>query len=405
MYAILDGLRVVEGSAFVAAPLGGMTLAQLGADVIRFDLPGGGLDARRWPLTAAGESLYWAGLNKGKRSLAVDFRRPEGQELVAALVTRPGPEGGLFLTNLPATGGLNYEALKARRADLILVQVMGNRDGTSAVDYTVNCAVGFPAATGPDEAPVNHVLPAWDMATGMMAALGLLAAERRRRLTGEGGLVRLALADVALAMVGHLGHVAEAQINGAERPALSNHLYGAFGRDFATGDGRRVMVVAITSRQWRNLVAATGIAEEVARLEAAQGVDLDDEGARFHARAAVAALIAPWCRSRSLADVGQAFDAAGACWGPYRSFTQMVAEDRRCSTANPLFEEVEQPCIGRYLMPGSPLDFAALSRQPVRPAPRLGEHTNEILEELLGLGGGEIGRLHERGVVAGPTGD
>ena len=77
---LLSGVRVVEGSAFVAAPSGGMTLAQLGADVIRFDQIGGGLDYQRWPLTASGASLYWAGLNKGKRSIAVDLRSPRGRE-------------------------------------------------------------------------------------------------------------------------------------------------------------------------------------------------------------------------------------------------------------------------------------------------------------------------------------
>jgi len=94
MSGILSGLRVVEGSAFVAAPLGGMTLAQLGADIIRFDQIGGGLDYHRWPLAADGQSLFWAGLNKGKRSIQIDVRTPEGRELVAALIAAPGEQGG-----------------------------------------------------------------------------------------------------------------------------------------------------------------------------------------------------------------------------------------------------------------------------------------------------------------------
>src|SRR5512140_2439021 len=126
MTGILDGLRVVEGSAFVAAPLGGMTLAQLGADVIRFDPIGGGLDRGRWPVTADGQSLFWAGLNKGKRSLQVDLRSPEGRELVAALIAAPGPDAGLFLTNFPARSWLSYEALSGRRADLVMVSIVGN---------------------------------------------------------------------------------------------------------------------------------------------------------------------------------------------------------------------------------------------------------------------------------------
>ena len=94
MAGILDGLRVIEGSAYVAAPLGGMTLAQLGADVIRFDQIGGGLDRNRWPVTSDGQSLFWAGLNKGKRSIQVDLRSDRGKELLTALIAEPGEDSG-----------------------------------------------------------------------------------------------------------------------------------------------------------------------------------------------------------------------------------------------------------------------------------------------------------------------
>ncbi|MFN3238663.1 MAG: CoA transferase, partial [Pseudomonadales bacterium] len=207
MQGILKGMRVVEGSAFIAAPLGGMTLAQLGADVIRFDPIGGGLDYRRWPVTEQGTSLFWHGMNKGKRSLQLDIRKPEAQEIIRELLGKSGPDGGMFLTNFPAKGWLGYDALREAREDLIYVNVLGDRQGGSAVDYTVNCAVGFTDATGDpaSDNPVNYVLPAWDNITGQMAAVALLAAERQRRQTGAGQYVSLALKDVALATTGHLG--------------------------------------------------------------------------------------------------------------------------------------------------------------------------------------------------------
>ena len=121
MTGILAGLRIVEGSAFIAAPLGGMTLAQLGADVIRFDDIKGGLDSDRWPITEDGRSIYWAGLNKGKRSIAVDLRSPRGRELLTALITAPGEGAGIFTTNMPARGWLSYEELAKKRADLIAI--------------------------------------------------------------------------------------------------------------------------------------------------------------------------------------------------------------------------------------------------------------------------------------------
>jgi 2-methylfumaryl-CoA isomerase len=405
MTGILEGMRVVEGSAFVAAPLGGMTLAQLGADVIRFDPIGGGLDYSRWPITDEGKSLFWAGLNKGKRSIQIDLRTGRGRELIAGLVTAPGPDAGLFLTNFPLRGWLDHSALAAQRPDLITVNITGNHDGSSAVDYTVNPATGFPWATGPRHVavPFNHLLPAWDAITGTLAATGLLAAERHRRLTGDGQVVKVALSDVALAMVGNLGKIAEAQINQRERPKDGNYLYGAFGRDFTTKEGRRIMVVALTLRQWQNLVKATGLAEAFTNCEKMLGVDLTKEGDRFEAREVIGAILKPWTIARSLEEIRTIFDAHDVSWGPYWTFMELVENDERCSPANPMFEEVEQPGIGTYLMPGSPLSFEANERLPPRRAPLLGEHTDEILADVLGLTDAEIGRLYDDGVVGGPV--
>ena len=404
MAGVLEGLRIVESAAFIAAPLGGMTLAQLGADVIRCDPIGGGLDYRRWPVTRDGHSLYWAGLNKGKRTVALDLAAPRGRELLTALVTAPGPNAGLFITNFPAKGWLGYETLKKHRADLIMMNVLGNPDGSSAVDYTVNCAAGFPYSTGPAgfDGAINHVLPAWDIATGATAAVGLLAAERHRARTGAGQYIKLALSDVAFAMAGNIGHIAEYEINGEVRPRMGNELYGALGRDFVTRDKKRVMVVAITPKQWQGLVEVTGLAAAVQEIERRRGLDLNQEGDRFHARGDLFPLLDAWIGARDLADVATAFDRRGVCWGPYRDFGEMVREDTRCSPANPMFARLEQPGIGRYLTPGSPLEFSGMSRVPPAPAPRLGEHTDQVLGDVLGLSGREIGALHDANIVAGP---
>jgi 2-methylfumaryl-CoA isomerase len=407
MNTILGDLRVIEGAAFVAAPLCGMTLGQLGADVIRFDPIEGGLDARRWPITREGKSLYWAGLNKGKRSIAVNTRSPEGKELITALITAPGKGNGIFLTNFPTSGWLGYETLRERRADLITLNITGNPDGSSAVDYTVNCAVGFPFVTGPPHGPypanpINHVLPAWDALTGVTAALGLLAAERKRRLTGQGQYIRLPLSDVALALVGNLGYIAEVQVNAEERQSTGNFLYGAFGRDFETRDGRIVYVVAITRRQWGALVEATGLADKMAMIETMLNVDLSREGDRFKAREAISTVLAPWFRQRTLSEVRSTFHGTALCWGPYQTFRQLVEEDQRCSLSNALFSKLEQPGIGRYLVPGSPLQFSDAERVAPKRAPLLGEHTDEVLTDVLKLSSAQIGQLRDKQVVAGP---
>jgi 2-methylfumaryl-CoA isomerase len=133
-------------------------------------------------------------------------------------------------------------------------------------------------------------------------------------------------------------------------------------------------------------------------------VDLDTETGRYEARDAIAALIARWCAGKTLAEITQAFTGSGVLWGPFQDFTELVRNDPRCSPANPLFADVEQPGIGRYPMPGLPLEFSAMPREATRPAPRLGEHTDQVLSEVLGLPDREIARLHDAGIAAGPDG-
>lgn len=238
--------------------------------------------------------------------------------------------------------------------------------------------------TGPPDhdGPVNHVLPAWDGMTGFLAALAILAAERHRRLHGEGQLVELSLLDVGLAVAGHLGLIGEAILEAQPRGRFGNAVYGTFGRDFGTRDGRSVMVLALTARQWRSLGEATGLAQDFAALEARVRADFRKEADRWAHRASLCEMLAEWLAERDLAEVGEAFERHGVLWGPYQTFKQLVAEDPRASTANPMVADVEHPGLGRFLTAGSPLRFSAAAPVPPRPAPALGEHTEEVLREF-----------------------
>ena len=403
MVKILEGLRIVEGSAFVAAPLAGMTLAQMGADVIRFDRIRGGLDYERWPVTDKGRSLFWAGLNKGKRSLAVDMATPRGQEVVTRLICAPGEQAGIFLTNLRVRGWMDYDSLRKHREDLIMMSIMGDRSGGPQVDYTVNPAVGFPNATGPEGStePTGHVLPAWDCITGQQAALGILAAERHRRLTGRGQLVELALKDMALAMLGNLGIIGEVTINGHDRPKMGNSLYGAYAQDFVCKGVGRVSVVALTVRQWDNLKAATHTQAAFDELATKLGANLSLEGERFKHRHAITAVLKPFFDNRRIEDFAQSFDSRGVTWSRYRSFKEAVEQDPDISTDNPMFSMLEHPGIGSYLTPGNPIAFSDAERVAPTRGPSLGEHTDELLAEI-GFSNTEVAALHDDKIVAGP---
>jgi 2-methylfumaryl-CoA isomerase len=400
----LHGLRIVEFSAFVAAPSAGQALAQLGADVIRVDPPGGNIDANRPPLNADGLSLYWASLNHDKRSVCIDPRDPRGRRLLQDLIVAPGESAGVFITNLGVDGDLGWEALSARRPDLIMVQLVGSSDGANALDYTVNCAAGFPMVTGDGREPVNHVLPAWDLLAGMTLATAVLAAERHRRATGEGQWVRLALSDVAFAATAHLGYIADVEVNGTRRRADGNFLYGAYGDAFRTADDRHVMVVAISDRQWRALITAVGVADALTAAATALGHDLAQEAGRWAARDLISAFLRPWFAGRTLAEVAGAFTDRALLWGPYRTFTQMLAEDPRVSEENPMFVRIEHPGYGRFLTASSPLAFGAMPRPDPMPAPRFGDQTTQVLREVLALEPDAIDALRSAGVVAGPSG-
>jgi 2-methylfumaryl-CoA isomerase len=395
--APLDGLTVLEVSSFIAAPLGGMTLAQLGAQVIRIDPLGGGPDLGRWPLAPSGTSLYWTALNKGKRSLTLNFRDPEGRRLLGDLLTATGRDGGIVLTNAVGQDWLGYSALSGLRPDLIHLQIQGHRDGGAAVDYTVNAATGFPLITGPEgvDGPVNHVLPAWDVACGLYAALGLLAAVRRRESSGTGSEITLALADVALAVAGHLGFLAEAQISGADRPRIGNHLYGGLGRDFQTSDGKRIMVVALTRRHFADLASVTGLKGTFAQLERLLHADFSEDGDRYSHRQVITSLLEPWFASRPLALVERALSGTSVLWSQYRSFSDLASGG--ALGKNPLLQEISQPGVGPVYAPGSPLVMDGASGP--RPAPELGADTGLVLTGLLGLTAAEVQSLAQRGII------
>lgn len=391
----LAGVRVVEISSFVAVPLAGMTLGQLGAEVIRVDPVGGAADYRRWPVTEAGDSVYWAGLNKGKRSVAVDMRSPDGQQLVQRLIA----DAGVLITNVAGRQWHSYDTLVAQRADLIHVEVSGRADGGTGVDYTVNAGIGLPLATGPSNlaSPVNHVLPAWDVACGIYAALAVAAAVRHRDATGEGARIGIPLENVALATAGNLSFLTEVMVNGTSRERIGNSVYGTYGQNFTSSDGVSFMVVALTGRHFRDLTELTGTTKAVAALAEALGADLTDEGERYRHRDALTGLFTVWFCGHTADEIVAALSQTSVLWERYRSFAE-VADDAKV-TDNPLFSRLDQPRIGEYLAPGLPMSIAGRYPAAVA-APALGDDTAAVLSDWLGMPADEVDRLTESGTVA-----
>lgn len=403
--SLLGGLRIIEGSAFVAAPLAGLNLAQLGAEVIRFDDFGGGLDSKRWPLSDNGKSLFWAGLNRGKRSLELNLRSEEGRKILTDLITAPGEDCGIFLTNFPPTGWMSYEKLSEQRSDLIMVVLTGNFDGSSEVDYTVNPSFGFPYLTGAREntKPVNSVMPVWDFILGTTAALAIVAAVNNRIRTGKGELITISLSDIALASVGALGRLSRAYL-GDQIERDGNFLYGAFGHDFTCRDGRRIMVVGLTTRQWHALLDATSLDGEISELSLKLGVSFEEEGQRFKYRNELKDIFEKWFADRNSSEVATLLRSHKASWSFYQNLTELLQNDVRASIHNPIFHIVDEPTIGTAL-PNITSPIRTKMNPNLAPlnAPVLGEANHYVLSRLLNYSNSEISRLSNLNAISDPT--
>ncbi len=404
MFRLLTNLRVIEGASFIAAPSCALYFSQLGAEVIRFDDIRRSLDRNRWPKAKNGSSLYWEGLNKGKKSVALDLSSPEGREVATQLITAPGPNAGLFVTNFPSNGFLAHRFLAERRPDLITLRVMGWSDGRQAVDYTVNGAIGIPMMTGPaslGDEPVNHVLPAWDLLTGAYGAFCMLAALQQRAITQKGGEIQLPLSDVALTALGNLGQIAEVCAEGKDRDRMGNDLFGAFGRDFVTRDKQRIMLVAITPNQWRGLVTALEIGPLVSAYEASHSVDFSDEGQRFIHRDFLFQTVSEAVGKVDYGPLVELLNANGVCWGPYQGLHAAI-ESGVTQRPDGLFASVTHPSGMTYPTPGAAAHWMSEEREAARPAPTFGGNTEEVLTDVLGYSAGQIGRLVDRGIILRP---
>lgn len=407
MYDLLKGIRIVEGASFIAGPICCQHLVQFGAEVIRFDMIGGGPDYNRWPISPEGDSLYWEGHKKGKKSVAIDLSSTEGRALAIEIATAPGDDRGMFVTNYPVKGFLSHEKLAEVRPDLITIRVMGWADGRNSVDYTLNAVTGFPMMTGPAELsadrPVNHVLPAWDLITGSYAAFSLVAAERQRRLTGQGGEIRIPLSDIAATTIANLGQLAEVSVSGQDRPRSGNDLFGALGRDFVTKDNKRLIAVAMTFRQWTTLVKALNLKAYETRLEQELGVSFEGESERFTHRSRIFEIVQAKIGLMTHSDVATCFDDAGVLWNTYRTLTESISEERGFVRDNPVFSQHQHPSGYSYPTPSAAATIPGKDRAMPGFAPRLGEHTDQVLQELLGFSTRKITELHDRGIVSRPS--
>lgn len=398
----LKGHLVVEVSAFVAAPYAGLVLAHLGAEVIRVDPIDGPPDEHRWPVASDGTSLFWSGLNAGKKSVRIDTARPRGRELLLELL---GAHRGrsTLLTNVPILSRMGgYERVHEQLPELLVVEMLGNFDGSSEVDYTVQPSTGLPWVTGFPESgvPVNSPLPAWDLMLGLYGAIAVLEGVRQRESTGEGQHLSIALSDVAFQSLAALGRVAAAQLGVPINQKAANDLIGGYGHAFRCSDKRCVMVVGLTDRQWTSL---TNTADSGGRLDGvceALGLDMSTPLQRYAHRDIINAVLSPWFAARDAAAAVDQLRAAGVSCSMYIAPDQVTSDRRLDPALNDLWSVVDQPKLGPILGAGLPIRAGGRVGSGARPTPRQAEHTVEVMTSLLSYAPSAISEMFAEGLLA-----
>ena len=399
----LVGLRILDLTRVLAGPYCTMMLGDLGADVIKVERPGHGDDARAWgpPFVGEpygpypGESAYFIAANRNKRSITVNLKSPRGQEIVKQLAA----ESDVFIENFRAGAlermGLGYEDLKAANPGLVYCSLSGyGRTGPYAsrpgYDFIIQAEGGLMGITGPREGPPYRVgIPIVDITAGMFAATAILAALRARDQTGEGQFLDVSLLDAVAALLtnvasNYLVGGAEPQRYGNAHPNLAPYeVFRARDRWFAVAAGN--------DRQWGILCTAIG------------RPDLKNDP-RFAANRD--RVLNQPALKEELADVFVTRDAdewlallreAGLPCGPINTIPEVLAHPQ--AEPRQLVLEAEHPTAGTVRFPGFPYKFSGTPASVRRPPPRLGEHTEQILVELLGYSPKEVAALREEGVL------
>jgi crotonobetainyl-CoA:carnitine CoA-transferase CaiB-like acyl-CoA transferase len=394
--APLDGVRILAVSQFGAGPFGTQMLADLGADVIKIEDPGVGGDSARYvpPFQGDADSPYFQSFNRGKRSVSINLRHPDGQAVLHDLVRVSDAVFNNARGDLPDKLGLTYAALREVNARIVCCSLTGYgrtgpRAAEPAFDYLVQGYAGYMAVTGePDGPPGKCGVSVIDFAGGYAAMVGLMVGLFDAQRTGVGRDVDISLLDTAVSM---LSYFAVWTLNRdwiAERTASSAHQTLVPAQNFPTRDGW-IVIFCNKDKFWRDLVETLG-APELAR-DQRFGTFAD----RFANKDVLIPLLQARFVTRTTAEWLHRLRGRVPC-APVNDVRQALADPQ--VAARDMIVEVEHPEFGTLKEVRSPVRTEGEIRQPAR-APRLGEHTEEILRETLGYSESTIARLRQGGAI------
>jgi CoA:oxalate CoA-transferase len=381
----LEGVRILDLTWVLAGPFASMVLCDLGADVIKVERP------------PNGESCYFLSVNRGKRSIAIDLKNEAGRDLFLRLVERVDVVMENFTPGTMEALGLSYDVLCQRNPRLIYAATSGfGQTGPDrlrpALDIIAQGMGGIMSITGePGGPPVRPGTSLGDIAAGLFTAIGVLAALHERGRSGRGQMIDVAMLDCQIAILENAfaRYFATGEVPG---PIGTRHPVATPFQAFPTRDGYIVLALSWgVENQWELFCASIG------RADLIDDPRFDTGPLRTEHHAELEPILIEAMKKKTTAEWVQEFDAIGLPCGPLNNIAQAAALPQ--VEAREMLVEVEHPRIGRFPLPNTP---AKLSRTPggVRgPSPDLGQHTDEVLRELLGLSDAEIGRLRDEGAI------
>jgi crotonobetainyl-CoA:carnitine CoA-transferase CaiB-like acyl-CoA transferase len=392
----LEGIRVIDLTRVLAGPYCTQALADAGADVVKVEEPGRGDDTRGWgPPFLNGESAYFLSVNRGKRGLTLNLKHERGRAILWRLL-----EGADVLIENFRPGaldrlGFSWDELRRRLPRLVYASISGYGPdgpwgGRPGYDAVVQGEGGLMSVTGPEGGdPCKVGASVADVVAGMTAFQGILLALLRRERTGEGARVDVSLLESLLSI---LTYQASAHLLAGEEPRRLGNRHPSLApyETFAAADGH--VIVGVGSEPlWRAFCDALG------RHELSADPRFATNRLRVESYGALRAELAPLLAARPVAHWLERFEAAGVPCGRVRSVPEALEGPQ--VAARGLLLELAHPRAGRSRYVGSPIHLDGAGRGSLRPPPLLGEHTDEVLSERLGLGGEEVAALRRDGIV------
>ena len=399
----LEGIRVLDLSRALAGPYCTMMLGDLGADVIKVERPETGDDSRAWgpPFVGEpygpypGESAYFVSANRNKRSMTVNLQSAEGQGIVRRLALISDVLVENYRTGTLEKLGLGYSDLSALHPGLVYCSVSGyGRTGPCSdwpgYDFVLQAEGGLMGITGPEEGPPYRVgIPIVDIATGMFTATAILAALRVRDLSGQGQLVDVSLLDSEVALLANVA--SNYLVGGQEHQRLGNRHPSITPYEAFPARDRWFALAVANEGQWAVLCDVAG------RPDLRQDPRFANNAARVAHRQALRRELEAAFAARDAGDWLAALREAGLPCGPINTIPDVFAHPQ--AEARQLTVEADHPTAGRLRFCGFPYKMEKTPAAVRRPPPTLGQHTRQVLGELLGYGAPEVDELAARGVI------